>query len=94
MSLWEKWEKEKLEKQGIKVERRPDDVKIYDARPKANMHRQVWIVLGVAAACLVVVYAVMVVEALSSGRRWSDTYFVGLLAQKQAQRETMSDGQR
>ena len=94
MSLWDKWEKEKLKEQGIRVGRRDDDVKIYDTRPKADIRSQVWIVLGAAAACLALVYAVMVMEALSSGRRWSDTYIVRLFAERNAQRVSISNSQR
>jgi hypothetical protein len=90
MSLWEKWERESLEKQGIKVKHH-SDVDIQDTRIKADWHKQTWIVVGTIAACLFVVYAAMVFEALFEGRRWSDTYIVHLFAEREAQREDISN---
>jgi hypothetical protein len=90
MSLWEKWEREKLEKEGIKVERH-SDVEIYEMRPKANIRKQVWIVLGTIGACCVIVYLALILEALYNGRRWSDTYIVRLIATKEAQRQSISN---
>jgi uncharacterized membrane protein YvbJ len=86
MSLWEKWEREKLEKQGIQVERRKD-VEIFDMRPKRNIRKQILVVFGVTAVCLVLVYAAMLFEAIYSGRRWSDTYIIRFIAARSAQRE-------
>ena len=94
MSLWEKWEREKLKEMGMEAERRGGDVKIYDTRTKPNVLRQVWIVMITVAACLALVYAAMVVEALATGRRWSDTYVVRLLVERNAQRMRMAEGQR
>jgi hypothetical protein len=90
MSLWDKWEREKLEKQGIKVER-PRDVEIHATHPKSNIRKQVYVVVGIAAACILLVHAAIVFEALYTGRRWSDTYIVRLFAAREAARETMSD---
>ncbi|MDR1377268.1 MAG: hypothetical protein LBJ22_07125 [Synergistaceae bacterium] len=88
MSLWEKWEREELEKQGIKVER-PVDVEIHDMRPKSDIRKQALIVLGAIGACCVIVYAAMILEALYNGRRWSETYIVRFLAEKEIQRQSM-----
>lgn len=87
MSLWEKWEREKLEKQGIKVEHH-SDVEIHETHPKANIRKQIWIVTGTVFACLLLVYVALTLEALYSGRRWSDTYIVRLFAEKEIQRQT------
>ncbi|MDR1649203.1 MAG: hypothetical protein LBR71_02990 [Synergistaceae bacterium] len=90
MSLWEKWEREKLEKQGIKLEP-VRDVEIHATHPKSNIRRQICMAVGVAFVCLLLVHMAMVFEALYSGRRWSDTYIVRLFAAKEAQREAISD---
>ena len=90
MSLWEKWEREALEKQGIKVEHR-SDVEIHDARVKLDWRKQVWVIAGAVVACLVIVYAALIVEAVFNGRRWSDTYIVHLIAERHAQRAAMSN---
>jgi hypothetical protein len=84
MSLWEKWEKEKLKKEGIEVDR---DLDIQPIHPKANVRTQMWIVAGTTLVCLATVYAAMVMEALYSGRRWSETYIVRLFAERAEQRE-------
>ena len=89
MSLWEKWESEKLEKQGIKVERH-SDVEIREMHSEPNLYKQTWIVVGALAACFFAVYAALVLEAVINGRRWSDTYLIRLFAQKEAQREAIS----
>ena len=90
MSLWEKWEREKLEKQGVKVEY-PRDVDIHETHPKSDIRKQIYVVAGITLACFLLVYAAIVFEALYSGRRWSDTYIVRLFATKEAQRETLSN---
>ena len=89
MSLWEKWEREKLEKQGIKVERN-SDVEIYEMRPKANIRKQALIVIGTIGACFAVVYLALILEALYNGRRWSDTYIVRFIAAKETQRQSIA----
>ncbi|MDR1621058.1 MAG: hypothetical protein LBS00_01645 [Synergistaceae bacterium] len=89
MSLWEKWEREKLEKQGIKVEHH-SDVEIHDTRSKVDVRTQIWTLLGAVVACLAIVYAALVFEALLGGRPWTDTYIVRLIAAKEAQRQAMS----
>ena len=85
MSLWEKWEKEKLEKMGVKVERR-SDVIIHDTRQKTDLHKQALIVLGALAACFLMVYLAITFDALSTGRRWSETYIVRFFVERNAQR--------
>jgi hypothetical protein len=90
MSLWDKWEREKLEAQGIKVER-PRDVEIYETREKVNWSKQAVYVFAAIAGCLVAVYAALTLEALFNGRSWSDTYIVRLFAEKEAQREAMTN---
>jgi hypothetical protein len=89
MSLWEKWEREKLEKQGIKVEY-DKDVKIYDTHPQRSLRKQICVVAGVFFACLLLVHMALVFEALYTGRRWSDTYIVRLFAAREAERESAS----
>ena len=90
MSLWEKWEREKLEKQGIKVDR-PSDVEIHETHPKSNIRRQIYVVAGIAVGCLLLVYAAIISEVLYTGRRWSDSYIVRLFAAQEAQREAISN---
>ncbi|MDR2175627.1 MAG: hypothetical protein LBO82_06785 [Synergistaceae bacterium] len=89
VSLWEKWEREKQEEQGIKQEH-PRDVEIYETHPKTNIRRQLYVVVGVVFVCLLLVHVAIVFEALYSGRRWSDTYIVRLFAAREADREAIS----
>lgn len=89
MSLWDKWEREKLEKQGIRAERH-SDVEIRPTREKKDFRKQVWVVVGAFFGCLVVVYLALTLEAVFNGRRWSDTYIVRLLAEREAQRQAIS----
>jgi hypothetical protein len=93
MSLWEKWEREKLEKQGIKVER-PRDVDIHPTHPKSNIRKQVYLVAVVAVACIVLVHVAIAFEALYSGRRWSETYIVRLFSAREADREAVSESRQ
>ncbi|NLL36431.1 MAG: hypothetical protein GX256_02775 [Fretibacterium sp.] len=89
MSLWEKWEREKLAKQGIHVEV-PRDVEIHETYSKPNLRKQVRIVLLTLALCLVLVALAVFFEAFYTGKRWSETYFVRLLVSKEQQREDIS----
>ena len=82
MSLWEKWEKEKLE---IDAERH-NDVKIPTTSSKFNIRKQIGILLGVVIACLVVVYLLLTLNALT-GHSWTDTYIVHFMAEREAQRQ-------
>ena len=93
MSLWEKWEREKLEKQGIKVERE-DDVLILETHPKAKIKRQIGIVLGVCLACFALVYVALTFEAVFNGRRWSDTYIARLFSERETQRRGITSSTR
>ena len=88
MSLWEKWEREKLERMGVKVERK-SDVDIRDMRPKPDFRKQVWIVTGAFLACLMVAYFALVLSSLY-GNRWSDFPIVRVLVDRIEQR--MSEG--
>ena len=88
MSLWDKWEREKLERMGIKVERK-SDVDIRDTHPKPNFRKQAWIVTGALAACFMVVYLALVLNAMYGGR-WSDFPIVRVLVDRIEQR--MSEG--
>jgi hypothetical protein len=90
MSLWEKWEREKLEKQGIKVER-PRDVEIHETHPKSDIRKQLYIVGAVVIGSLLLVHAAIVFETLYTGRRWSETYIVRLFATREEQREALSN---
>ena len=78
MSLWEKWEREKLERMGVKVERK-SDVDIRDARPKANLRKQSLAVVLAILTCFIVVYVVLILDNMYSGR-WSDFPLVRSLA--------------
>ena len=84
MSLWEKWEREKLEKQGIKVERK-SDVEIRDIRPKPNLRKQVLVVAGGILACFVVVYCALLLNNMYSGH-WSDLYIIRIISEKTTNR--------
>ena len=70
MSLWDKWEREKMERMGIKVERK-SDVEIHDTRPKADIRRQSLIVGGVVLVCFVTVYFLWGLH-VRYGDRWSE----------------------
>ena len=88
MSLWDKWEKEKLEKQGIRAEHH-SDVEIHPTHDKKDPRKQIWVVIGTVFACCAVVYVALTLEAVFNGRRWSDTYIVRLFAEREAQRQSM-----
>ena len=90
MSLWEKWEREKLEKQGIEAGNK-HDVIIRKMHIKSQLGRQIWIVIGAFFACLLVVYVALTLEAVFNGRRWSDTYIVRLFVERAEQRSSISD---
>jgi hypothetical protein len=85
MSLWDKWEKEKLEKQGIKVEYE-SDVKIQDTREKPNLRKQTLIVGGAFAGCVIAVYILLGVTGML-GNYWSDTYFVRMISENHILRQ-------
>jgi len=89
MSLWDKWEREKQERMGIKVERK-NDVEIHDTRLKPDIHKQVWIVGGVLMACLLVVYFALFLNERYGGS-WTDSFVARLLAEKQMQRQSMTN---
>jgi len=78
MSLWEKWEREKLEKMGVKVERK-SDVKILDTRPKPNIRKQSLIVILAALACCIMVLVGWILHE-RFGTRWSDFPIIRHLA--------------
>ena len=88
MSLWDKWEREKLEKQGLHYNS-PEDVEIHPTHTKPNIRKQLWIVLGALVACVAVVFAALALESLFTGRRWADTYIVRLFVERQQQRENL-----
>ena len=87
MSLWEKWEREKLEQQGIEVERE-SKVEIHDMRLKPNLRKQALIVLGALLACLLTVYVVLLLEERYGGR-WSDWYIIGFFAETERWRQSL-----
>ena len=84
MSLWDKWEREKLERQGIKVERK-SDVDIRDTRPKADIRKQTWVVGAVVLGCFFVVYCAWLLNEMYSGH-WSDLYIIRVISEKTAWR--------
>ena len=87
MSLWEKWEKEKLKKQGIEVERE-SNVEIRDTRPKPNLRRQFLILSGAILACLLAVYAAMLLDDRFGGF-WADTYIISFIAETERWRQSL-----
>lgn len=86
MSLWEKWEREKLRQQGFNVQD-PKDVEIHESYQKPNVRKQIAIVLVTCIGCLLLVLMAMLTEALMTGKRWSNTYIVQLFATMQRTRE-------
>ena len=91
MSLWDKWEREKQERMGIKVERK-SDVDIRDTRAKHNVHKQTWAVVGAVLACCLVVYFALVLNAMYGGD-WSDTLIVRMFVGRQEQRMATANSQ-
>ncbi|MDR1740693.1 MAG: hypothetical protein LBR38_02450 [Synergistaceae bacterium] len=89
MSLWEKWERERLQKQGIEVERK--DIIIDDLPNEPSVLHQVFVAIGTLLVCLVVVYGAFVLEAVFNGRRWTDTYIVRLFAERASIRADIAD---
>ena len=75
MSLWDKWEKEKLKRQGIIVERTSDDVEIHDTHPKVDLRKHAWITALALLICLAVVYFAIFLNSIF-GSYWSDTFIV------------------
>lgn len=90
MSLWEKWEREKLEKQGIKVPRQ-SDVEIRDMREKPSLKKQIGILFLAIVACLTLFFTA--ITYFKGGNWWSNTYFARLLAERGAHREAASENQ-
>ena len=88
MSLWEKWEREKMEQMGIKVERK-SDVDIRDTRPKVNVRKQSFTVALAILGCFIAVYFALILDNMNSGR-WSKLPLVRSLAGIMEQR--MSEG--
>ena len=84
MSLWKKWEREKLERMGVKVEHK-SDVKIHDMRPKANVRKQMLIVVGALLGCFLVVYLALVLNAMYGGQ-WSDLAMIRAMADRMGYR--------
>lgn len=70
MSLWKKWEREKLEKMGIKVERE-SNVEIRDIRPKADVRQQAMIVGLAVVACLAMFFFLWALHDRYGGH-WSE----------------------
>ena len=66
MSLWEKWEREKLEQMGIEPERK-SDVEIHDMRLKPNVRMQLLIVAGALLVCFLTVYFAMFLNEMYGG---------------------------
>jgi len=91
MSLWEKWEKEKLKQQGVKVEH-SSGVKIQDMHPKPNLRKQSAIVLWALLACLLAVYFALILNAMYGGY-WNETYIVRYIMERAQIRQTQSSNQ-
>lgn len=89
MSLWKKWEREKLRQKGFRI-RDPKDVEIHESYTKPNIRKQIAIVLMTCIGCLLLVLAAMLTETLLTGKRWSNTYIVQLFAAMQRVREQRS----
>jgi len=89
MSLWEKWEREKLRKEGIHVQD-PNDVEIHESYTKPNIQKQIAIVLLACVGCLILALSMMLTEMKLTGRDWSSTYIVRLFVTMQQARERIS----
>jgi hypothetical protein len=87
MSLWEKWEREKLKEQGIDVPY-DGDVEIHEMREKPNWKKQLLILFAAVVGCFLVTFAA--ITFLRGANWWSDTYFARLLRDRNAQRQSMS----
>jgi len=88
MSLWEKWEREKLEQQGIRVERKRD-VEIRDTRPRPDFSKQARILCGVVLACFLTVYLALLLNAKYGGK-WSDWYIVRYIVDREKLRQSQA----
>ena len=89
MSLWEKWEREKLRQKGFRVQE-PKDVEIHESYVKPNIRKQIAIVLLACIGCLLLVLSAMLTEMMFTGRGWSNTYIVRLFATMQQARARIS----
>ncbi|GHS94315.1 hypothetical protein AGMMS50276_06670 [Synergistales bacterium] len=92
MSLWEKWERDKLRAQGIEVEE-PKDVIINDAPVKKNLRAQL-LILALVAVCLFSIYNFMISDAAYRLRKWSGTYIEQLFDERQDARERQAKERR
>ena len=84
MSLWKKWEREKLEKMGVKVERE-SDVKILDTRTKVDVRRQLLTLALALLACAVILFVGWTVH-IRFGGHWSDFPVIRYIADTIEQR--------
>ena len=89
MSLWEKWERESLKRQGVDTEYK-SEVDIQDTNPKPSVRQQALTVGGVILGCLLVVYFALIMNAIFGGY-WSDTFIVRFFTEKESQRIELSD---
>lgn len=86
MSLWEKWEREKLRRQGLDI-RDPDKVDIQPEYKKPDIQNQIVIVLTTLVLCVLLIFVATFVETVYTGRKWSETFIVRLFVEKEQQRE-------
>ncbi len=89
MSLWEKWEREKLRKQGFEVEE-PKTVEIHKTTFRPDLRKQILVILLILFACFSFIAFFTVTEVFSGGKKWSETFFAQLLVERNKQRESMS----
>ena len=92
MSLWEKWERDKLRAQGVKVEE-PKDVIIDDAPIKKNVRVQL-LILAFALVCLYGLYNLMISDTAYRVRKWSGTYLQQLFGEREDARERQEKERR
>lgn len=93
MSLWDKWEREKLEQQGIKVDHH-SDVKISDSPIPVSMRRQIVLIGTVFLTCLLVVLLGLALSSYFGNSRWNSSYLLQLFSSRQQQRTEMSRSSR
>ncbi|GHS87474.1 hypothetical protein AGMMS49957_07390 [Synergistales bacterium] len=92
MSLWEKWEREKLEAQGVKVER-PRDVVIEDKPVKKNPLSQ-FLIVALAVVLLFALYELAQEDRIYRIKKWSGSYIGQFFAEREEGREKQAKEKR
>lgn len=83
MSLWDKWENDKRRAQGLPAKH---DVEYHDSHLKHNFKRDILILLVALVVLGAIAAGSIVVESAVTGKKWSDTAVIQLLASRGKQR--------